>query len=108
MDTTVNFYIVTDEPADESKKLYKSIKSNDPLYLNFRLGDTVVLNENDIEYSIVKTTKNLYNGEIDVYITKLKTKAEVMNEIEDLANKTMKTVLDSIKDALDSNEDINK
>ncbi|MFL0198250.1 hypothetical protein ACJDU8_22195 [Clostridium sp. WILCCON 0269] len=110
MEITVNFYTILDDLSESSKKLHSQIKSDSPMYLTLQSGDFIIPEDNSGEYSVVKTIKHLYKGEIDVYISKIKSKDEIMNEIEDLANKTMKSIFESIKDTLNSDEekDFNK
>nr|WP_254906509.1 hypothetical protein [Clostridium tyrobutyricum] len=82
--------------------MYKTISSDSPLYLNLKSGDTVILKDDNIEYEVLKSVKNLQNNELNIYVTRIKSTEEVIDEIEDLANKTLKNVLDSIKDTFGS------
>ncbi|CAB1248069.1 conserved hypothetical protein [Clostridiaceae bacterium BL-3] len=104
MEITVNFYIVSDEDSGESEKFHNQIKSENPIYLTLQEGDIIVSEKDNLEYAVVKTVKNLYKKELDVYITGIKSKEEIMDEIENLANKTVKSVLESIKDTLGFDE----
>lgn len=104
MEFIVNFYIVSEDILESSKKFYSQIKSDNPAYLTLQSGDSIILEDNSGEYTVMKTIKNLYKGELDVYICKLKSKDEMMNEIEDLTNKTIKSIFESIKDTLNTVE----
>ncbi|AND84610.1 hypothetical protein GTH52_05810 [Clostridium tyrobutyricum] len=104
MGTTVNFYLVKEDEILKPGKneLYKTINSNSPLYLNLKSGDTVILKDDNVEYEVLKSIKNLQNNQLNIYVTRIKSTEEVIDEIEDLANKTLKNVLDSIKDTFGS------
>ncbi|MHC6180365.1 hypothetical protein ACYUJ6_10990 [Clostridium sp. JNZ X4-2] len=104
MEVTVNFYTVLDENSEDLKKLHSQVKSDDPIYLTLQVGDIIISQKDNLEYVIVKTVKNLYKEELDIYIAGVKSKEEIMDEIENLANKTIKSVLESIKDTLDFDE----
>ncbi|WP_368490524.1 hypothetical protein [Clostridium sp. BJN0013] len=110
MEITVNFYIISDDILESSKKFHSQIKSANPIYLTLQTGDSIIPEDNSGEYAVVRTIKNLHKGELDVYISKLKSKDEIMNEIEDFTNKTIKSIFESIKDTLDPDEekDLNK
>ncbi|MCI1944374.1 hypothetical protein [Clostridium luticellarii] len=97
----MNFYTVLDEEPGELKKFHSKVKSDNPIYLNLQAGDIIISEQDNLEYVVVKIIKNLYKKELDVYITGVKSKEEIMDEIENLANKTIKSVLESIKDTLD-------
>ncbi|APM39598.1 hypothetical protein [Clostridium kluyveri] len=110
MEITVNFYIISDDILETSKEFHSQIKTTNPIYLTLQSGDSIILGDNSGEYAVVRTIKNLHKGELDVYISKLKSKDEIMNEIEDFTSKTIKSIFESIKDTLNSEEekDFNK
>lgn len=80
------------------------------MYSTLETGDIIVPKNDGLEYVIVRIVKDLYREELNVYMTGVKSKEEIMDEIEDLANKTVKSVLESIRDTLDfdENKDLNK
>ncbi|WP_446899133.1 hypothetical protein ACSVC9_04340 [Clostridium sp. LBM24168] len=104
MDTTVNFYMIEDYDLGDVLEPYESIKSDNQAYFNLKPGDTIILKEDNIEYSVVKVVKNLHAGKLNIYIDKIKSKEEIMDDIEELANKTLKNVLESLKEALEPNK----
>ena len=101
METIVNFYAVLDENGENKKELKSQITSDNPIFINIQSGDTIIPKEGNEEYMVLKTVRNFAKEELDVYIRRIKSKDEVMDEIEELANKTVKSVLDSIKDTFD-------
>jgi hypothetical protein len=46
--------------------------------------------------------KNLHEGQLNIYLDRIKSKEEIMDDIEELANKTLKSVLESLKDTFQS------
>ncbi|BAH07104.1 hypothetical protein CKR_2053 [Clostridium kluyveri NBRC 12016] len=110
MEIIVNFYIISDDILETSKEFHSQIKTTNPIYLTLQSGDSIIPEDNSGEYAVVRTIKDLHKGELDVYISKLKSKDEIMNEIEDFTSKTIKSIFDSIKDTLNSEEekDFNK
>jgi hypothetical protein len=105
MEITVNFYIVSDDILETSKEFHSQIKTTNPIYLTLQSGDSIVLKDDSGEYAVVRTIKDLNKGELCVYISKIKSKDEVMSEIEDFTNKTIKSIFESIKDTLNSEEE---
>lgn len=104
MDTTVNFYMMADYDSGNILKPYESIKSDNQMYFNLKPDDTIILKDDNMEYSVVKVIKNLHAGELNIYINRIKSKEEVMDDIEELANKTLKSVLESLKETLETNK----
>lgn len=104
MEVTVNFYIVSDDILETSKEFHSQIKTTNPIYLTLQSGDSIVLKDDSGEYAVVRTIKDLNKGELFVYISKIKSKDEVMSEIEDFTNKTIKSIFESIKDTLNPEE----
>lgn len=105
MNMTINFYVMLDGNMSVYNKLGNEIKTDNPMYITLQAGDVIIAPEDNTEYVVVKTVKNLYKEELDIYISKIKSKDEIMDEIEDFANKTIKTMLDSIKYTFDFEED---
>ncbi|MCH3963253.1 MAG: hypothetical protein LKE46_03185 [Clostridium sp.] len=104
MDTTVNFYMVSDYDSGDVLKPYESIKSDNDMYFNLKPGDTIILKDDKVEYSIIKVVKNLHADELNIYIDRIKSKEEVMDDIEELANKALKGVLESLKETLETDK----
>jgi hypothetical protein len=102
VDTVINFYIINDEDSKEVMEPYESIKSDNPMYFNLKPNDTIVLKSDNVEYSVVKCVKNLHEGQLNIYLDRIKSKEEIMDDIEELANKTLKSVLESLKDTFQS------
>lgn len=101
----INFYVIGDEnDVVDAEKPYEVLKSDNKLYFDLKPGDTIVLNDDNVEYSVAKCVKNLHEGKLDVYINRIKSKEEFMDDIERLANKTLKTVLESLKDTFDTDK----
>lgn len=102
MDTVINFYIIDDNDRKKVMEPYESIQSDDPMYFNLKPDDTIVLKSDNVEYSVAKCVKNLGQGELDVYLNRIKSSEEVMDDIQEMASRTLKSVLRSLKDTLDS------
>lgn len=101
MKTVVNFYVVLDENGENKKELRSQVTSDNPMFLNIQSGDTIIPKEDSEEYMVLKTVRNFAKEELDIYMSRIKSKDEVMDEIEELASKTVKSVLDSIKDTFE-------
>lgn len=99
MKVVVNFYILSDENEDNYQELITGIKTENPMYLTLQSGDTIVSpKEENVEYIVNEIVKDFYKEELNIYISKVKSNGEILDEIGQIANKTIQSMLDSFKD----------
>lgn len=97
MNFIVNFYSLID---DTYEQVIEEIETDNIMYMTVQSGDTVVIPTlGDTEYFVEKVVKKFYNKELDIYISKIKDEDEILEEVKTIANRTIKTMFDSFKDA---------
>lgn len=97
MNFIVNVYSFID---DTYEQVIQEIETDNIMYLTVQSGDNVVIPTlGECEYIVEKVVKKFHNKELDIYIMKIKNEEEFIEEVRTIANRTMKTVFDSFKDA---------
>jgi HJR/Mrr/RecB family endonuclease len=100
MNFIVNFYSYLEDTYDSYEEVIQGIETDNIMYLTAQIGDIVVVPTlGECEYVVEKVVKKFFNKELDIYISKVKSPDQLMEEVKTVANKTIRTMLDSFKDA---------
>jgi hypothetical protein len=98
MKTLINFYISSGENDNSYEDLVTGIETDNPMYLTLKTGDTIILpKEKDVEFMVNELVKDFSREELDVYVSRIKSNDEIIDELGLIANKTIQSMLDSFK-----------
>jgi hypothetical protein len=98
MKTLINFYISSGENDNSYEDLVTGIETDNPMYLTLQTGDTIILpKEKDVEFMVNELVKDFSREELDVYVSRIKSNDEIIDELGLIANKTIQSMLDSFK-----------
>lgn len=98
MKTLINFYISSGENDNSYEDLVTGIETDNPMYLTLKTGDTIILpKEKDVEFMVNELVKDFSREELDVYVSRIKSNDEIIDELGVIANKTIQSMLDSFK-----------
>jgi hypothetical protein len=100
MNFIVNFYSCLDENYDSFEEIIQGIETDNIMYLTTQIGDIVVVPTlGECEYIVKKVVKKFYNKELDIYVSKVKSQDQLIDEANTSTNSTIIRMFDSVRDA---------
>lgn len=100
MNFIVNFYSCLDENYDSFEEIIQGIETDNIMYLTTQIGDSVVVPTlGECEYIVKKVVKKFYNKELDIYVSKVKSQDQLIDEANTSTNSTIIRMFDSVRDA---------